>query len=187
MKVFISFLNRIASYSSLAIVTLIYISFPAYFLKNAEARINELSGKTVGVIDLTMGYNPVRTISMLHDYSPDARAYYASVESSVDVVYPLVYAFFFAIILVLLYRKNRFGVPDWIVVLPFVAQVFDYIENYFIVKLLTQFPTISDTNVALCETAKFIKWAVFFVILLLVLYGVVRNIVQRFSQSKAGV
>ncbi len=184
MKVILAFLDRIASLKSLALLTVIYMAFPAYFLKNAEMRINELSGKPVGVIDLTMGYNPVRNISMLHEYSPEARAYYASVESSVDVVYPLVYAFFFAIILVLLYRKNRFGMPAWIVVLPFIAQLFDYIENYFIINLLTQFPTISDTNVMLCELAKLAKWSVFFVIILLVVYGVVRNIVAHLGRVK---
>lgn len=184
MTIFVSFLERISSYKSLAVFALIYLAFPLYFFKIAETRINELSGKPAPVIDLTMGYNPVRTVAMLHDYSPAARAYYVTVESTKDVIYPLVYAFLFAIILVLLYRKNRFGISPRVVLLPFVMQLFDYIENFYIVRLLKEFPMINYTNVTLCEIAKLTKWSIFFVVLFLILNGIVRNLVQRFSQSK---
>ena len=184
MKTFISFLDRIANFKSLAILTVIYLSFPAYFFKNAEAKLNELSGKPITIIDLTMGYNPARTISLLQDYSPEARIYYVSVEFTIDVVYPIVYAFLFAIILVLLYRNKRFGISSWVYLLPFVMLVFDYIENFYIVKLLTQTGTFLGPNLIPCELAKLMKWSVFFIIMLLVINGLLRNTMARLSRSK---
>ena len=184
MKTFISFLERIASFKSLAILTVIYLSFPAYFLKNAETKLNELSGKPITIIDLTMGYNPVRTISLLQDYSPEARIYYATVESTIDVAYPIVYAFLFAIILVLLYRNKRFGISSWVYLLPFVMLVFDYIENFYIVKLLTQTDSFFGPNILPCELAKLIKWSIFFIILLLIINGLLRNTMAWLSRRK---
>ena len=80
------FLNRIASWKSLVVVVILYVSFPAYFLKNAEETINQKAGKIIGPIDLTLGYNPERTLQMVSAYGPDARDYYANVEMTVDVV-----------------------------------------------------------------------------------------------------
>lgn len=175
MKPFVSFLYRFASVKTLAIAIGIYAIFPAYLLKNAETRINQLTGKPVEIIDLGIGYDPARTHQLLSTYTPEARAYYASVEATIDVAYPIVYAFLFAIILALLFRPNRYGLPDWIIVLPFVGQLFDYVENFFIYQLLTHYPDISDTQVMLCEIAKSGKWVVLGGVLLLMLYGLLRR------------
>ena len=68
------------------LIIAIYISFPAYFLKDAETRINILAGKTLGPIDLTMGFTPERTLQMVAEYGDEARAYYATVESTITNV-----------------------------------------------------------------------------------------------------
>ena len=52
MKTLSSFLTRIANWKSLVLFLAFYMLFPAYILKNAEIKINELAGKTVGIIDL---------------------------------------------------------------------------------------------------------------------------------------
>ena len=176
MSTFITFLHRLASWRSLAVVAALYLVFPAYLLKNAENRINALSGKQVSIIDLTMNYDTERTRQYLADYTPEARAYYAEVEATVDVAYPLVYAFLFAIILALLFRTSRFGVPAWVVLVPFVALLFDYAENLFIYQLLTRYPDISEGLLVACETAKLLKWLTVLIIVGLLLYGIGRRL-----------
>jgi hypothetical protein len=183
MKNVILFLDRISSLKSFIILLLIYIVFPAYFFKNAETKINQLSGESVGIIDITITYNPERTQQMLTKYTAEARAYYASVEATIDVVYPLVYAFLLAVVLVLIFRKNQFGLPRWIIVLPFVVQLFDYLENFFIYSLLTQYPTIENANLIFCEIFKLLKWSVLGITMLIIVYGVIRNLQKNKIRS----
>ena len=123
------FFDRIANWKVLLLIIAIYISFPAYFLKDAETRINILAGKTLGPIDLTMGFTPERTLQMVAEYGDEARAYYATVESTIDLVYPITYAFLFGVILTLVYRKKRYKPFPYVNILPFVALIFDYLEN----------------------------------------------------------
>ena len=120
----------------------------------------------------------------MHEYSPEARQYYIFVESVIDIAFPIVYSFFLAIVLVLLYRKSRYGVSTWVAVLPFGMLLFDFTENYFIIKLLTQFPMISDLNIQLCEIAKLMKWSILFIIVLLIINGLLRNTLTWLSHSK---
>lgn len=174
-----NFLNRIANWKSLAVLLPVYISFPAYWLKNAEATINQLAGKPVGVIDLTIGYNPARTLRMIADYGPAARTYYAYTELTLDVIYPLVYSLLFAIILTLIVRDNTRGLFRWAVRLPLASLLFNYLENGAIVGLLTTYPVQSSTLAVLCEVAKLNKWLSIVLIAGLIFYGAFWRIVSK--------
>jgi|GEM_PF-427455 len=182
MKMLSDFINRIANWKSLLIFLALYVSFPAYFLKNAEAKINELSGKTVGIIDLTMGFNTKQTLQMVADYGDAARAYYAQTEMTTDVAYPLVYAFFFAIVLTLVYRKTAYARIN---LLPFLAMLFDYAENVNIITLLRSFPEQSATVATLCEVFKWLKWLVFGAIILLIVAGLVARLLNMSHSATA--
>jgi len=174
MKMLSDFINRIANWKSLLIFLALYVSFPAYFLKNAEAKINELSGKTVGIIDLTMGFNTKQTLQMVADY--------AQTEMTTDVAYPLVYAFFFAIVLTLVYRKTAYARIN---LLPFLAMLFDYAENVNIITLLRSFPEQSATVATLCEVFKWLKWLVFGAIILLIVAGLVARLLNMSHSATA--
>lgn len=175
-------LYRIAHWKTLLLFALLYIVFPAYLLKNAEQKINALSGKTVGVIDLTFGFNPQRSLQMVADYSEEARNYYASTELTTDIVYPLVYAFFFAIMLSMLYRNSP---CRWVNVIPFVTMLADYLENIQIISLLKNYPQQSSNMAAMLEVIKMFKWLSFGCVILLVLTGGVLRLSGKWKQSAA--
>lgn len=168
MQALSQFLNRISNWKSLVAFLVIYMFFNAVLLKNAETKINELAGKTVGIIDLTVGFNPQKTLDMVAAYGDAGRAYYARTEMTSDVAYPVVYAFFFGIVLTLLYRGKR---NNWVNVIPFVALVFDYAENVTLVTLLRSFPEQSNAVAVLCEIVKLVKWSAFGASVLLILWG----------------
>jgi hypothetical protein len=182
MKTITNFLDRIANWKSLLIFLALYLSFPAYFLKNAEAKINELAGKTVGVIDLTMGFDPQTTLDMVAQYGDLARSYYATTEFTTDIAYPLVYAFLFGIILTLLFRKKRLY---WVSALPFLTMLLDFAENITIVRLLTSFPSQSLVVATLCEIFKLLKWLSLGAIFALIVYGLVLRLISRKPISAA--
>lgn len=185
MNSLIRALDRFTNWKSFLILLAVYASFPAYWLKNAAATISQLAGKHSDPIDLTMGFNPARTLAMIADYGPNARAYYARVELTVDVAYPIVYALLFAVILTLLFRGKAYKPFGWVTLLPFVSLLFDYLENATIVGLLTSYPQQSYGLAVLCEIFKLGKWLTVALIIGLMLYGVIRLISGR-RQTQMG-
>ncbi|MFN8353933.1 MAG: hypothetical protein U0Y10_05800 [Spirosomataceae bacterium] len=183
MNLLAAFLNRIASPRNLLILIVLYVLFPAYFLKHAEEDINQLSGKIIGPIDLTIGFDPERTLQMVADYSDTARSQYATTELTIDVVYPLVYALLFGVILTLLFRKKPYAPLSWLNALPFVMQGFDYLENGCIVVLLKTFPDTSYNIAVACETFKLLKWLVMLAVVGLILYGLVRLVIHKIREA----
>jgi hypothetical protein len=183
MNRFVPFLYRIANGRILIFLAIINLIFPLYLFKNAKEYRDALSGTPLSIIDTRLAYSPEQTRTLLHAYTPEVRQYYAQTEMSLDMAYPIAYAFFFTLILALLFKKNRFGLPAWVVVIPFVAMLFDFAENVFIYKLLTDYPKISNLNVHLCEIAKTGKWLCFFPILALVIYGLIKHVSRLFYRK----
>ncbi len=181
MQAISQFLNRIANWKTFVFFLGCYIFFVAVILKNAEIRINELAGKTVGIIDLTVGFNPQKTLDMVAAYGDEGRAYYARTEMTADVAYPIVYAFFFGIILTMLYRGKR---SNWVNVLPFVALAFDYAENGILVTLLKSFPQQSYPMAVVCEVFKMGKWMAFGASVVLILGGLVLKLMGLVKRQK---
>lgn len=168
MNTLSTFLNRIASRTSLLIILALYFLFVGYILGNAENKIKELAGKSIGVIDLTFGFNPQKTLSMVAGYGDSARFYYARTEMTTDIIYPIVYAFLFGIILSLLHRGTTYA---WLNILPFVCLFFDYLENVTIVILLITYPQQSLSIATLCEIFKLMKWLTLGTVIFLVILG----------------
>lgn len=175
------FLDRIAGWPLLGLLFAIYLSFPAYWLRNAEATINRLAGKPIGPIDLTIGFSPDRTLQLVADYGPEARRYYAQVELTVDIIYPLVYAMLFTVILTLLFRNKPYKPFAWVALFPFVSQLFDYLENGAIIGLLTTYPAQSPALAIACEVAKLMKWLSFGLVILFILSGLLKRVTGTLS------
>jgi len=180
MKTLSNFLNRIANWKSLLLFFGLYMVFAGIVLKNAENKITALAGKPVGVIDLTFGFNPQKTMMMVAEYGDEARSYYALTEMTTDMLYPVVYAFLFGIILAILYRGSS---RSWVSTLPFVCLLFDYLENITIVILLTTFPQQSLFIATLCELLKLLKWLAFAAVILLILLGLISKATKRIKHA----
>lgn len=184
---FVRTLDRLANWKTLLLLLALYVSFPAYWLKNAEATINQLAGKTIGPVDLTMGFDPARTLGMIADYGPTARAYYTRVELTTDLIYAVVYALFFAVVLTLLFRGKAYKPFGWVTLLPFLCLLFDYFENATIVGLLTSYPSQSYALAVLCELFKLAKWLSFGLIMGLIGYGLIRLLIDTTQGRKRTV
>ena len=179
MNKLILFLNRFSNWKTLVGLILLYAIFPFILLKNAEEKINQLAGKEVGPIDLTFGFSPERTLQMVEDYGDAGRAYYAQVALTIDIIYPIVYALLFAVILTLIYSRLIGGPVKYLNLLPFVAMFFDYLENITIVSMLKNYPEQSEAMATLCELFKLFKWMIFALILFLIIYGLIKLIFRR--------
>jgi hypothetical protein len=179
MKTLSNLLNRISNWKTLLLFFAIYMFFNAFLLKNAEEKINTLSGNTNGVVDLTMGFDTQKTLGMVAAYSPEARDFYAKTEMTTDVAYPIIYAFFFGIALTLLFKGKSYSPHPFVNTLPFISLVFDYLENITIVNLLTSYPIQNESVALFCEIFKLIKWISFAAVIGFILYGLVRLAISK--------
>ncbi len=177
MNRLINFILRISSWKSLLVFLLLYLFFSGYILKNAEKKINTLTGHAIGVIDLTFGFDPQKTLDMVAAYGEAARSYYSRIEMTTDLAYPVIYAFLFAIILGLIYRHTD---SAWVTVLPFGNMLLDYAENIFIIGLLNTYPHQSVSLAVFCEIFKLLKWMVLGVIIILAVMGLIKLVMKRY-------
>lgn len=182
MTTLADFLNRVANWKTVLFLLALYVSFPAYWLTNAEATINQLAGKDIGPIDLTVGFDPDRTLTMVADYGPAARAFYARTELTTDLAYPLVYSLLLAVLLTRIFRHKP---TRNFILYPCLTLLFDYLENAAIVTLLTTYPTQSMGVAMLCEVFKLAKWLSFGVALGLIMYGVALTVSGRLRPIKS--
>lgn len=171
-----NYLQTIASRKYLLIFLLVFLSFPFYFLKNVENKLNELNERTTTAIDITFGFSPQQTLDLVAGYTDAARAYYARTEMTTDLAYPLVYAFLFGIIITMLFSGQTLVRAQ---LLPFLSMLFDYAENICIVSLLNTYPRQSIYLATLCEIFKMLKWISLASVLVLIVYGLLLKLVLR--------
>lgn len=181
MQQLIRFLNKISNWKSFLFFLALFLVFNGIILKNTEEKLVALAGKPVKIIDLTFGFNPQKTLNLVESYGNAARAYYAKVEMSTDLVYPLVYAFLFGILLTIWYRNSRF---PWVSIIPFIVLLFDYAENSCIITLLKFYPEQSIVAATLCEIFKLLKWLSFGLILVMVFYGLMTRVFNKKTMQK---
>ena len=100
-------------------------------------------------------------------YGEAGRALYARAALSLDVVYPLAYSTFFACLIVMGAVSPR---ARYLVIVPIVVALLDLGENISIYMLLTNFPDISDAQIARASALTVAKWWMV-VLMLLVAFG----------------
>ena len=180
----ILFLNRYSNWKTLVGLLILYLLFPLVLLNNAEEKINRLAGKEIGPIDLTFGFDPQRTLQMVEDYGDAARKYYASVELSLDIAFPVVYSLLLAVIMTMLFRRLIRGPVNYINLLPFAVMFFDFLENITIISMLTHYPEQSESMATLCELFKLIKWMMFGLVVALIIFGLIKLLLLKTTESR---
>ena len=90
----------------------------------------------VEVFDLRFaGYSEADARLILSSLPESARAYYGRVQIPIDFAYPAAMALFGAFALA--WARRRVHIPRWSLVLPFVPAAFDYLENIFVLLMLS--------------------------------------------------
>ena len=100
-------------------------------------------------------------------YGEAGRALYARAALSLDVVYPLAYSTFFACLIVMGAVSLR---ARYLVIVPIVVALLDLGENISIYLLLTNFPDMTEAQIARASALTVAKWWMV-VLMLLVAFG----------------
>ena len=117
----------------------------------------------------------------------NGRQIYLRNQIPVDMIYPLLFALSYALLLAYFLKKlNKLKVPfTYLCLLPVLTGIADYLENFGIINLLNNYPDLSDTAVQATSTFSLIKsisTSAFFVVLIVILIGLGVTIVNRKKQ-----
>lgn len=164
--------------SSLAIyLVMVLITLP---------HLQQLAGELKPFDLLPQGYDAAYAMSFLEAIKDAGRSYYLYRQIPLDLIYPALFAFTFAIMWLWLLSKSN-DVPAawrWGALLPMLAGISDYIENGLIIAMLYSYPEISEFLVSAASFStifKSITTSIYFIALLLLVFviGVRRYRVYR--------
>jgi len=134
-------------------------------------------------LDLMLFATPENIFGMIERYGEYNRLFYRNVELTVDIVYPIVYLFFFGLLISWLFQRGftsnspmrKFNIA------PLGAWFFDLIENILIVTLLSVFPSQPTALAWTLMVISTIKWFFAGASVLLILVGLVMAIKNKFK------
>ncbi len=149
----------------LALLFLLMYGFHGLFPFSVE-KIGAVSGG-MGIPDARMYYTYAQLYEMFRHYGPEGRRMYLQLQW-VDWIYPLVYSLILASLLFVVYKKTRLR---YMVYVPFMAALFDYVENILLRVSILSFPHMHKGIVQVAGTVTFTKWFLIFVTFFLLVFG----------------
>ena len=148
-------------------------------------KMKEITGG-LGLPDENLYYSYNQLFQMFERYGADGRAMYLNLQW-VDMIYPLVYSLLLGSLLAILCKRSRFA---WMILLPFVASLFDWTENILLRISVHSFPAMDNTVVQIASIATLMKWILLLLTLLALGIGLIARItlwLRQRSKVAAGV
>jgi hypothetical protein len=144
-----------------------------------------LQGDKGGVqpLDLMLFATPQRIFGMINEYGVYGRPFYRGVELTVDIIYPIVYLFFFGLLISWLFQRGFASTSPMrkYNIMPLGAWFFDLLENMVIVILLSIFPSQPTALAWILTLLTTVKWMFAGASILLILVGFVMAIKNKFK------
>lgn len=181
------FFSRIANFKTFIGATAIYLFFAIVIMQPGADTISEKAGKKVEIFDLQMsGYSPQRAAEIQTDYTPEARRYAAMFNLVADSFYPFAYTFLYIVLLAWIYKTlvptNKFYTH--IHLLPLSTMLVDYCENTCIIRMMHDYPNVSDALVNISSTFTLIKWGTLAVTTAVVLWGWLLLVYYKLNRAR---
>ena len=135
-------LIRLANGRTLLILFLLFILTTSVIFPLMSSLIEDPAGE-LEKIDTKLYYTSAELYEIMEDYGDQNRRVYALSHLTADVLFPLVYASFFGLLIAYIFQC-AFPKDSWVQrlnLVPFVLLIFDLIENLGIVILLLSYPT----------------------------------------------
>jgi hypothetical protein len=160
-----NFLHKYATGRNMIILAVTWILFMVAF----NYVFADLDGN---ILDTRLYYNGEDAYQTIESYGTDNRQTYIHGTLLLDFTYPLVYSLLLTMVIVKLAGKTR------LMYLPFGILLLDYLENILIITLLASFPTRLELVAQFAGMATGIKWAFAGVTLLIILYFLLKRLMN---------
>jgi len=134
------------------------------------------------------GYNFEYVNTLFTTLGEDGRNAYLYGQIPADMIYPFLYGISFCLLLAFFLNKlNKLnGNFFYLVFLPIIGGVFDYLENTGTIIMLNNYPDISDASVNITNTFSIIKslsTTIYFVVLIITLIALGIKTIKRNKSS----
>ena len=134
---------KVAEGKTIVVVIVIYMIFHILVMPWAASKINDQAGG-IGLLDLQLRYSPEKAYEMLSFYGDQGRRLYLQTELTVDLVFAVVNAVFFSLLITYFFRR-AFSVIiagcNLLNLLPFLrCNLADFMENFGIVTMIINYP-----------------------------------------------
>ncbi len=142
----------------LLIALAVFVIFMVMVLPNMAGRLTALTGVNVSP-DTSFVYSARDLYAMAEAYGSEGRAYYIYSRFTFDLVWPAVYLLFLASLITRLFRFLEPHDPRRLVnLLPFIAVIFDLLENSAASLVMFRYPLASPIAASLAPVFTFLKW-----------------------------
>ncbi len=164
------------------------VLFNAVIMPNQQAKLEAASGG-IGPIDLQFFYTPEKVYSMITAYGDAGRASYRITELTADIIYPIVYTLFFALLITWLFQR---GLPadsqmQKMNVVPLGGWLFDLLENLCIITMLSIHPSTPAVLAWVAALFTLAKWLFAGATIILILIGLVTALRNGFKKQGEAV
>jgi len=131
---------------------MLYI-FPIY-----QAKINEIAGYRITSLDGRFSYTKAEVDKVFNDMGIEGRKVNQFVSGVVDMIYPLVYGLLFFLVLTKLTNSFSNHKIKLVCLVPMIAILFDYLENFGVLIMLNEYPEITKNQVTINSILTSTKW-----------------------------
>jgi len=115
------------------------------------------------------GFTEAQATEVLGCLGDEGMAVYRAGEQMQDTVYPVIYALFLGFTLWALSGFMVTGRKRFLLtLLPFIAMIFDFVENAHIVQLIDQYPDVNASTLLKASVGNQLKWFFAFVSIALI-------------------
>lgn len=156
--------------------------FGAFLLPLIQGMMQDGKGGVLP-LDLMLFASPEKIFAMIARYGEFNRVFYRNVELTVDIIYPIVYLFFFGLLISWLFQRGFASSSPMrkYNIMPLGAWFFDLLENIVIVSLLAVFPSQPAALAWILVLLITVKWFFAGASILLILLGLVMAFKNKFK------
>jgi hypothetical protein len=126
-------------------------------------------------LDMQSSSSPGKAYHLIGSYGEEGRQYYALIELTLDLVYPILSALFFSSLTIYLFRRV-FPLDSFWQKLPLlgpIVMIVDYLENSSIVTMLLNYPRRLDVLAQAANVFTVAKFLLSYLELILIVIGLV--------------
>jgi hypothetical protein len=141
----IRILNAASNWKFILPLFLLFAIFSFFLFPEYQSKMTEAAGEELAPLDTRFSYNTEEVTYFFDKLGPDGRDIYGTVAGRIDMLYPIVYAALFALVIAYLAKKLTHPDSKWLLValLPVGGMIFDYLENFNTINLLKNYPNIT--------------------------------------------
>ena len=167
------------------LATSVFAGYLVFFL-TGKGTAFEVANSTVRSLGTSLGFGQAEILAFFAERSDRMIDAYISFNQIWDTLFGLIYGLMYVIWVSVLFKpySQRFGVLN---LLPFGQVVFDWLENYALAELSSQFladGAISASTALIASTASTIKWVFSLLVYVVILVGIVMRISRAVKRRR---